>query len=283
VLEDFEKKTTIQRETISRDKKVAQYIYSKSSLISLLQHFTKGKDLARPAVTRLATSYLTLACLMENKGALIRMFISNQWTSSKFAKIVDGKQIEEVVMDSYCYLLERCRPINQSSSDRKNQLWDLSLRQWTKPKRKFKLMPIQFKEGSLSVHLFFVLMLFYNSTLAFMFCSAVFDAVLLFCCPHFLFLFRSILLFQLYLLFLYFSFKPMWDIIDDRWDKQMHRPLHAASYYLNPKLHYGVDFKAYFKVKRGLYDYLERMTGDVKEISKTSETAEQNIKTSAEI
>jgi hypothetical protein len=33
---------------------------------------------------------------MENKGALIRMFISNQWTSSKFAKIVDGKQIEEV-------------------------------------------------------------------------------------------------------------------------------------------------------------------------------------------
>jgi hypothetical protein len=60
--------------------------------------------------------------------------------------------------------------------------------------------------------------------------------------------------------------------------------LHAASYYLNPKLHYGVDFKADFKVKRGLYGYLERMTGNIKEISKTtSETAEQNITTSAEI
>jgi hypothetical protein len=54
----------------------------------------------------------------------------------------------------------------------------------------------------------------------------------------------------------------------------MHRPLHAAGYYLNPKLHYGVDFKVDFKVKRGLYDYLERLIGDVKEISKTtSETA----------
>jgi hypothetical protein len=96
MLEHFEKKTIVHHETISRGKKVTQYIYSKASVISLLQHFTKGKDLARPAVTRLATSYLTLACLMENKGALIRMFISNQWTSSKFAKIVDGKQIEEV-------------------------------------------------------------------------------------------------------------------------------------------------------------------------------------------
>jgi hypothetical protein len=36
---------------------------------------------------------------MENIGALIRMFTSNQWTSSKFAIPVDGKQIEEVVMD----------------------------------------------------------------------------------------------------------------------------------------------------------------------------------------
>ena len=36
---------------------------------------------------------------MENKGALIRMFTSNQWTSSIFAKTEEGKKIEEVVMD----------------------------------------------------------------------------------------------------------------------------------------------------------------------------------------
>jgi len=28
---------------------------------------------------------------------------------------------------------------------------------------------------------------------------------------------------------------PIWKIIDDRWNKQLHRPLHAAGYYLNPR------------------------------------------------
>ncbi|GAU15757.1 hypothetical protein TSUD_235730 [Trifolium subterraneum] len=36
---------------------------------------------------------------MENKGTLVRMFISNEWTSSKFAKTQEGKHIEEVIMD----------------------------------------------------------------------------------------------------------------------------------------------------------------------------------------
>lgn len=60
---------------------------------------SKGKDLVRSVVTRFTTSYLTLGCLMENKGALIRMFTSNEWTLSKFAKSIEGKQIEEVVID----------------------------------------------------------------------------------------------------------------------------------------------------------------------------------------
>jgi hypothetical protein len=67
---------------------------------------------------------------------------------------------------------------------------------------------------------------------------------------------------------LLFSFKPLWDIIDERWDKQLHKPLHAPGYHLNPKLHYGADFSADYEVKRGLYDCLQRMIEDVHEISK---------------
>ncbi|XP_058774187.1 uncharacterized protein LOC131648448 [Vicia villosa] len=99
MLEDFEKKISVHSETISKGKKITQFIYSKPSLISLLQIHTKGKDLVRPAVTRFATSYLTLGCLMENKGGLIRMFTSYEWTVTKFAKTSEGKQVEEVVMD----------------------------------------------------------------------------------------------------------------------------------------------------------------------------------------
>jgi len=60
MLEDFEKKKYIHQETIQKGR---TYIYSRTSLISLLQHFTKGKDLVRPGLTHFATSYLTLRCL----------------------------------------------------------------------------------------------------------------------------------------------------------------------------------------------------------------------------
>jgi len=35
-------------------------------------------------------------------------------------------------------------------------------------------------------------------------------------------------------LFLFCSYMPIWNIIDARWELQLHRPLHAAAYYLNP-------------------------------------------------
>ncbi|KAK4253734.1 hypothetical protein QN277_010373 [Acacia crassicarpa] len=64
------------------------------------------------------------------------------------------------------------------------------------------------------------------------------------------------------------GYLPLWDVIDDRWDKQLHRPLHAAGYYLNPQLHYKSSFKVDIKVKRGLYDCMDRMVGDIEEMNK---------------
>jgi hypothetical protein len=31
------------------------------------------------------------------------------------------------------------------------------------------------------------------------------------------------------------KYLPLWRIVDERWNKQLHRPLHATGYYLNPK------------------------------------------------
>ncbi len=44
---------------------------------------------------------------------------------------------------------------------------------------------------------------------------------------------------------------------------QLHRSLHAAGNYLNPMLHYHPDFKVDYEVKRGLYECLERLVGDL--------------------
>ena len=68
-------------------------------VIGMLRHFTKGKDLNRPATTRFAISYLTLGCLNNNKGASMSMFNSKTWKSSKFASTNDGKVVQSLVMD----------------------------------------------------------------------------------------------------------------------------------------------------------------------------------------
>jgi len=41
------------------------------------------------------------------------------------------------------------------------------------------------------------------------------------------------------LFFVILRYQPIWDVIDERWDKQLHRPLHATGYYLNPQFHYS--------------------------------------------
>ncbi|XP_057838522.2 uncharacterized protein LOC131048545 [Cryptomeria japonica] len=56
------------------------------------------------------------------------------------------------------------------------------------------------------------------------------------------------------------KYRPIWDIIDRRWQTQLHRPLHAAAYYLNPAFHFRPDFKADEEVLSGLYSVIERMS-----------------------
>ncbi|KAM3299564.1 hypothetical protein ACQJBY_040854 [Aegilops geniculata] len=58
------------------------------------------------------------------------------------------------------------------------------------------------------------------------------------------------------------SYTPIFNIIDERWRTQLHRPLHAAAYYLNPQCHYSDNFKP-AEVKRGLYTCLEKMVPDL--------------------
>ena len=72
----------------------------------------------------------------------------------------------------------------------------------------------------------------------------------------------------------FFSYQPLWDIIDERWDAQLHKPLHAAAYYLNPHFHYSSDFKADREVKRGMYECMERMVPDDEEFNKIDKQLE---------
>jgi hypothetical protein len=57
------------------------------------------------------------------------------------------------------------------------------------------------------------------------------------------------------------KYGPIWDIIDCRWNNQLHCPIHAAGYFLNPRYRYGAQLgeDVTGEVRDGLIDCLERM------------------------
>jgi flavoprotein len=100
ILKDFEKKLEVHQVIIAKGRRITSYVYSRTILISMLRHFTKGRDLIRHAATRFATAYLTLRCLNDHKMQLMTMFTSKQWSSCRFARIEEGKQIQNCVLDN---------------------------------------------------------------------------------------------------------------------------------------------------------------------------------------
>ncbi|XP_074353073.1 uncharacterized protein LOC141692245 isoform X1 [Apium graveolens] len=56
------------------------------------------------------------------------------------------------------------------------------------------------------------------------------------------------------------KYKSFFEIIDKRWDVQLHQPLHAAAYYLNPDYYYkNPNIENDGEVSLGLYKCIERM------------------------
>ena len=53
----------------------------------------------------------------------------------------------------------------------------------------------------------------------------------------------------------------IWEIIDNIWNNQLHRLLHAVGYFLNPKYHYKARLgdQRDGEVRSRLIDFLERM------------------------
>lgn len=57
------------------------------------------------------------------------------------------------------------------------------------------------------------------------------------------------------------KYGPIWAIIDERWNNQLHHPIHAARYFLNPRYHYKVLPVGALsgEVRDGLIDCIDRI------------------------
>ncbi|CAN1340723.1 hypothetical protein LINPERPRIM_LOCUS38942 [Linum perenne] len=197
-LEDLEKKLPIHKTTIAKGRKITNYIYGRTLLISMLKDFTKGGELIRPALTRFATAYLTLGCLSEH----------NTFSSTR-----EGKRIQGIALDSRFWtsvltclraampLLKVLRLVDSDESPAMPFLY-LELNQ-AMEKIKSNFSNIEKR------------------------------------------------------------YKPVLNIIENRWNDQMSRPLHYAAYWLNPKVHFSANFNdTEKKLKLGLSDCVERLSKD---------------------
>ena len=59
------------------------------------------------------------------------------------------------------------------------------------------------------------------------------------------------------------KYKEIFDIIDERWEDQLHQPLHVAGHFLNPEFNYensAIEFDG--EITSGLYACIEKLVAN---------------------
>ncbi|XP_042460891.1 uncharacterized protein LOC122044803 [Zingiber officinale] len=98
MLEDIAK-LKIFSDTIEHAKMVVKFLYGHGTILSLMRKYTNGKEILRPAVTRFATSFLTLQSMYKVKRPLEQMFASEDWVSSPLSQTTQGKVVKRIVIN----------------------------------------------------------------------------------------------------------------------------------------------------------------------------------------
>ena len=187
ILEDIWK-IPILSSTLKKAVAVNGYIYNHAGVLNMMRQFTKQRELLRPAKTRFATAMITLSSMHNQQGNLRKMFGSDQWNNSKWAKEQGGKRATLIV---------------QSTSFWNNVLYSLKV-----GAPLVEVLRLVDGERKPPMGYIYEAMDRAKEAIAKAFNNNE-D-----------------------------RYKEIFKIIDRRWEVQLHRPLHAAAYYLNPEFFY---------------------------------------------
>ncbi|XP_061988373.1 uncharacterized protein LOC133706829 [Rosa rugosa] len=209
MLEDISKLKVFET-TIQRAKQIVKFIYGHTQVLSIMRKFTENKEIIRPAVTRFATSFLSLQSLYKQKEALISMFSSTDWNECGCTKHKDANDVRKWILhdgsfwNHVAYCIKSVLPLvcvlrEVDSEVRPAMGFIYELMDAAKEKIAKNLGNVEVKYG------------------------------------------------------------PIWRRIDNRWSPQLHQPLHAAGYYLNPQFRYEENFSNTEHVKKGLEECMDRM------------------------
>lgn len=198
------------------------YIYNHIGLVNMMRRFTNQKNLHRPAVTRFATSFITLEQFHKQRNNLRKMVTSQEWNDSKWPKEAGGKKIASYILQdnfwrSVVYALKMSGPLvkvlRMVDGERKppmGYIYEAMDRAKETISKSFQMREEEYKKA--------------------------------------------------------------FEFIDRRWECQLHRPLHATGYFLNPALYYDdPEGVACQEVMMGFHQCLTRLTWDSEIEDKISE------------
>ncbi|KAH6764019.1 hAT dimerization domain-containing protein / transposase-like protein [Perilla frutescens var. frutescens] len=213
MLEDIEKLPKIKN-ALKKCIFMNGYIYNHVSLVNMMRRFTNQRNLHRPAVTRFATSFITLAQYHKQKSNLRKMVTSEEWNSSRWQKDAGGKKIatyilQDIFWRNVLYALKLVGPLvkvlRMVDGERKppmGYIYEAMDRAKEAIAKSFSMNEEHYKEA--------------------------------------------------------------FEFIDRRWECQLHHPLHAAGYFLNPEYYYAnPEQVGCVEVEKGLYDCVERLSPDI--------------------
>eukprot|EP00253_Pinus_taeda_P022909 PITA_22909 len=171
---------------------------------------TGGRDIIRPAITRLATHFLTLQSMLSQHKNLQKIFSSDEWNQSQWSLKQEGKELKKKVNEEIF---------------------------WRKAAEIVKVVEPLVK----------VLRMVDGERLAMGFIYEAMDQAK----EQIKRSYKDKVA----------KYGPIWAIIDERWNNQLHRPIHAAGYFLKPQYHYKTQAAGALsgEVRDGLIDYIDRM------------------------
>ncbi|RWR92244.1 hypothetical protein CKAN_02145300 [Cinnamomum micranthum f. kanehirae] len=213
MLEDIFKIPSLKR-AFERAIVVHGFIYNRPTLLNMMRRFTQMKELIKPAKTRFATAFLTLARIHQQKNNLRKMFTSEEWTTSKWAKEQQGKRVAQIMLmpsfwNTVVYALKVSGPL---------------------------LCVLRLVDGEKKPPMGYIYEAMDRAKEAI---SNAFGGK-------------------------EERYNNIFEIIDRRWDVQLHRPLHAAGYFLNPEYFYSnPNIEHDNEVMTGLYNCISKLVPNI--------------------
>ncbi|KAG5233223.1 DNA binding protein [Salix suchowensis] len=201
-------------ETIKKARNITKFIYNHAWVLALMRkEFTNGHDLCRPGITRFATHFLSLQCILKFKKELRQMFTCTKWVESSHGKSRVGKEIAAIILQDNDFW-PRCAHIINVSEPlvRVLRLADSE----EKPSMGYLYEAMDKAKEAIKIRL--------KNRMS--------------------------------------QYGPYIRVIDARWDKQLHSPLHAAGCFLNPGIYFRPSFSKQREVTRGLLTTIMRLVPD---------------------